>query len=84
MYTPFLAIFPNFFFPMCKSFKKRNVKWNVLFNKWVIPCQINQELPLTSQILGNDWDPWETARNGKQIALGLLISEIHANELWAN
>ena len=28
--------------------------------------------------------PWETARNGSIFALGLLISEIHANELWAN
>ena len=24
------------------------------------------------------------ARNGKKIALGLIINEIHANELWAN
>ena len=36
------------------------------------------------QILGNDWDPWEMARNENIFALGLLISEIHANELWAN
>ena len=49
----------------------------------VIPCQIKHESPLTSQIV-NDWDPWETARNENIFALGLLISETHANKLWAN
>ena len=66
-----------------------NVKRSVLLKDTrVIPCQINQEFPMISQIfvqiLGNDSDPWETDRNGKMFALGLLISEIQANELWAN
>ena len=35
-------------------------------------------------ILGNDCDPWEMGKKLKKIALDLVISEIHANELWAN
>ena len=46
--------------------------------------RISLDLSDFFQILGNDWDPWETARNGKTFALGLLISEIHTNELLVN
>ena len=59
--------------------------WLLLGHSMSNQPRISFDLSDCFQIWGNDWDPRETARNGKMFVLGLfLISEIHANELWAN
>ena len=56
--------------------KLRFLHWNLLGRSMSNQPRISLDLSDLFQILGNDWDPWETARNGNICAL-----LIHSNTL---